>query len=149
MTIRLRRYRPDDLEATVAVWRASKRDAYPYVAVQQRYTLEEDRGHFRRVIAKECEVWLAEAEGRIVGLLALKADYVDQLFVAVDRQRQGVGTLLLRKAMQRSPAGLRLHTFQKNEPARAFYEKHRLCATSFGTSPPPEDEPDVEYHWRP
>ena len=149
MTIHLRRYRPDDLDATVAMWRASKRDAYPYVAVQQRYTLEEDTGHFRGVVAEECEVWLAEAEGRIVGLLALKEDFVDQLFVAVDRQRQGVGTLLLRKAMERSPAGLRLYTFQKNAPARAFYEKHGLRAAGFGTSPAPENEPDVEYHWRP
>jgi len=29
------------------------------------------------------------------------------------------------------------------------YEKHGFIASRFGTSPPPESAPDVEYHWRP
>src|SRR5687767_7326134 len=48
-----------------------------------------------------------------------------------------------------SPDGLALHTHQENHAARAFYEKHGFRAVKFGISPPPENAPDVEYHWRP
>ena len=64
-------------------------------------------------------------------------------------QRCGVGTALLRKAAELSPDGLRLFTFQRNERARSFYEKHGFRVVKFGTSPPPENEPDVEYRWEP
>lgn len=147
--IHIRRYRPADLAQTVSIWHASKRDAFPYVAVQQRYTLAEDTAYFREVVAVECVVWLAEVAGCIAGLLALKDDYIDQLFVAVELQRQGVGTALLQKAREHSPRGLRLFTFQKNAKARAFYEKHGFKAVRFGCSPAPENEPDVEYQWEP
>jgi GNAT superfamily N-acetyltransferase len=145
----LRPYLPADFDETVAVWRASKRAAFPYVEAQQRWTLEDDAGHFRRVISVEYEIWLAEAEGRILGLLARKGDFVDQLFVRPDLQRCGVGTALLRKAAELSPEGLRLFTFQRNRPARSFYEKHGFRAVKFGVSPPPENEPDVEYRLDP
>jgi hypothetical protein len=64
-------------------------------------------------------------------------------------QRRGVGAALLRHAIALSPAGIELHTHVRNAKARAFYEKHHLVAVKFGVSPPPESEPDVEYHWRP
>ena len=145
--IALRRYRPEDLEATVDVWRRSKRAAFPYVAVQQRYSLDDDTAHFRDVIAVTCDVWLAEVDGRVAGLLAPRGELIDQLFVDVDCQGRGVGTALLRAAMQRSPNRLRLFTFQRNPGARAFYERHGFRAEHFGVSAPPENEPDVEYVW--
>jgi GNAT superfamily N-acetyltransferase len=147
--IRLRQYKPDDLEQTVHIWHASKRVAFPYVEIQQRYTLAEDMAYFRDVVVRECIVWLAEVDGRIAGLLAIRGDYIDQLFVAVEQQRQGIGSVLLQKAREHSPYSLRLHTFQKNARARAFYEKHSFQAIRFGRSPAPENEPDVEYQWWP
>jgi ribosomal protein S18 acetylase RimI-like enzyme len=117
--------------------------------MQQSYTLEDDTGYFRDVVATECDVWLAEVNGRIVGLMAMKGSLIDQLFVDVDFQGQGVGTALLVKARERSPAGLQLYTFQKNVTAREFYERHGFTAVRFGASPPPENEPDVKYAWQP
>ena len=148
-TIHIRRYHPEDLAQTVSIWRASKRDAFPYVEAQQHYTLAEDTAYFRDVVAVACVVWLAEVEGRLAGLLAIKDSYIDQLFVAVEQQRQGIGTALLQKAREQSPGGLRLYTFQKNAKARAFYEKHGFRAIRFGHSPAPENEPDIEYQWLP
>jgi len=145
----VRSYLSSDLPELVTLWHAGKREAFPYVAVQQQYTLEDDTVHFREVIAKECEVWLAEIGGHIVGLLALKSDLIDQLFVHVDAQRQGIGTVLLERAKQLSPSGLRAYTFQKNQAARAFFEHHGFRVVSTGKSPPPESEPDLEYAWLP
>jgi hypothetical protein len=87
--IKLRPYHPQDLAQVVAMWRASKRAAFPYVAAQQSYTLEDDTAYFREVIATECKVWLAEVDGQIVGLMAMKGSLIDQLFVDVDFQGRG------------------------------------------------------------
>lgn len=148
--VSLRPFAPDDLEATIATWHESKRTAFPYVPIQQAHTLDDDREFFRAVLLPRADaVWLAEEDGRLVGLLVCEQDVVDQLFVATSAQRRGVGTLLLEKARELHPEGLRLFTFQKNETARAFYEKHGFRAVRFGRSAPPEDEPDVEYRWQP
>jgi len=149
VTLQLDRYEPENLMETVSMWRASKRSAFPYVAVMQQYTLESDVEYFRDSLAAKCEVWLARRDGRIVGMLALDGRFIDQLFVAVEAQRTGVGTALVRKGMERSPEGLALFTFRKNLPARTFYEKHGFAIVRFGVSPPPENEPDVEYCWSP
>ncbi len=79
--------------------------------------------------------------------LVPRAPWIRQLAVFPGYRRQGVGTALLRKAQDRSPAELRLFTFQRNAPARAFYERHGFSAVAFGVSPAPELEPDVEYRW--
>ena len=147
--ISVRPYRPSELAEVVSMWRASKRAAFPYVEVQQLYTLENDTDYFRNVIAAECEVWLAVDEDQIAGLLALRGNLVDQLFVRLGAQRQGVGSALLAKARERYPDGLRAYTFQKNSPARSFFEKHGFEVVRAGLSPPPENEPDLEYVWRP
>lgn len=145
--MKLRRYRPQDLEATVRMWWSVKRVAYPYLELEQSYTLEENLTFFRDRIAPRCEIWLAEQRSEVVGLVALEGSYVDRLYVAVHRQRCGIGTILLAKAKELSPASLWLHTHQQNLQARAFYEKHGFRVARFGISPPPESAPDVEYRW--
>jgi ribosomal protein S18 acetylase RimI-like enzyme len=149
VTLQLDLYQPENLMQTVSMWRASKRSAFPYVAVMQQHTLESDIEYFRDSLATKCEIWLARRDGRIVGMLALDGRLIDQLFVAVEAQRTGVGTALVSKAMERSPESLALFTFRKNLPARAFYEKHGFKIVRFGVSAPPENEPDVEYCWSP
>jgi putative acetyltransferase len=145
--MKLRRYRSEDLGATVGIWFSVKRVAYPYLELEQRYTLEENLEFFRDRIAPRCEIWLAERQAEIVGFLALEESYVDRLYVAVNHQRSGVGAALLAKAKELSPGSLWLHTHQQNHQARAFYEKHDFRVARFGVSPPPESAPDVEYRW--
>jgi ribosomal protein S18 acetylase RimI-like enzyme len=139
----------EDLEAVVQVWHTSGRMAYTFIEPWQRFTLDQARSVFRQQIAPVCEVWVAEAADGIVGYLALKGSYVDRLYVSPLHQRYGIGTALLKHAMERSPTGLELHTHRKNARARAFYEQYGFVPVKYGISPPPESEPDVEYHWRP
>jgi ribosomal protein S18 acetylase RimI-like enzyme len=139
----------DDVEAVVRVWHASGLLAYPFIERWQRFTLELARRVFREEIASVCEIWVAEIQDEIVGYLALRGSYVDRLYVSPNYQRQRIGTSLLKFAMERCPAGLELHTHQKNTPACAFYEQHGFVPVKYGRSPAPENEPDVEYHWRP
>jgi ribosomal protein S18 acetylase RimI-like enzyme len=138
----------DDFEAVVWVWYASGRGAYTFIELWQRFTLDQARDVLREQI-QGCEVWVAETADGILGFLARKESYIARLYVSPAHQRRGIGTSLLQHAMRRSPAGLELHTHQKNTPARAFYEQHGFVAVRYGMSPSPENEPDVEYHWRP
>jgi GNAT superfamily N-acetyltransferase len=56
---------------------------------------DEVRQHFQRVVVPTTETWLAEVDGRTVGVLVLHGEEVDQLYVDPDRQRRGIGSQLL------------------------------------------------------
>ena len=145
----LRPLRAEDAPAVVRVWHESKQAAYPYLPTEQGRTLAEDDEIFRRYILPRTAIWVALVDGAIAGFLAMRGSYVDRLYIHPDRQRRGIGAALLQQAKTLSPAGVQLHTHQQNTQARAFYEKHGFRAVAFGISPPPESEPDVEYHWTP
>jgi putative acetyltransferase len=117
------------------------------VPEHQRHTLEDARTFFRQGILGKCRVWVAVREETMLGLLALEAPWIRTLAVFPEFQRQGVGTALLRAARAASPDDIRLFTFQRNTAGRAFYDHHGFVAVAFGLSPPPEEEPDVEYRW--
>ena len=136
-----------DFDVLVQCWHETNRISYPYVEEHQKHTLAQARVFFRDRVVARCEVWVAVHSATCLGMLALQAPWIRQLAVFPEFQRRGVGTALLRKAQERSPVGLRLFTFQRNQAARAFYEKHGFSADAFGVSPAPEREPDVEYHW--
>lgn len=146
-SINIRNYRPEDLERLIPVWHESKKRAFPYVEVQQQYTLEQDSHFFLTSIVPNCEVWVAEIEDKLVGFIALDDDLIDLLFVDIDDQRQGIGPALIELAKGLSPDKLRAYTFQKNQAGRRFFEKNGFEEIGYGVSPPPEDEPDIELLW--
>jgi GNAT superfamily N-acetyltransferase len=80
--------------------------------------------------------------------MAMNGGFIDQLYVDPDYWRGGIGGKFLDFAKRLSPDHLWLYTLQVNINARAFYEKNGFVVEKFGFSPPPESEPDVEYHWR-
>jgi ribosomal protein S18 acetylase RimI-like enzyme len=141
----IRPFDDPDFEELTEVWFNVNRAAYPYVAVQQQHTLEEARAFFRSSILPRNQVWVAWLGRSIVGFMAFDATHINQLAVAVDHQRRGIGSALLRRLLTTTAGPWRLFTFQRNASARRFYEKHGFCAVRFGVSPPPENEPDVEY----
>ena len=145
----VRPMRDDEVDEVVRVWHESKKVAYPYLPTQQGLTLEDDDRIFRRYILPRDAFWVAHDGAGIAGFLGMQGDYIDRLYVLPDRQGQGVGSALMAKAKELSPAGLRLHTHQQNTQARAFYKRRGFRAVKFGISPPPENAPDVEYHWTP
>ncbi len=105
------------------MWHISKRQAFPYVEAQQRYTLEDDRDYFQRAVLPGSDVWIVHGEHGLLGFMALQSDLIDLLFVAVKARGQGIGTALVNKAKALSPCGLRAYTFQRNKVARAFFEE--------------------------
>jgi GNAT superfamily N-acetyltransferase len=97
------------------------------------------------------ETWVAEVGGRIVAVLVLDAgDMIDQFYVAPGDQRRRVGDAMLAHAKRLRPGGLRLWTFQRNTPARRFYERRGFVAMEFTDGATNmEREADVLYRWTP
>ena len=143
----LRRLRADEAAGACALWTRSKKRAYPWLAIEQARTPQEDFAYFSGTLCARCELWLALRAERVVGVMALEGSHVDQLYVEPDVQGCGVGSALLAHAKALRPGGLSLFTFQRNVRARAFYEARGFRAVRFGVSPAPESEPDVRYEW--
>jgi GNAT superfamily N-acetyltransferase len=136
-----------DFDDLVSGWHETNRVSYRYNAVQQKHTLADARRFFRDKVLSTCEIWVATRSDQLLGVLCLEAPWIRHFAIFPPHQRRGIGSVLLQKAHEYSPAELRLFTFQRNETARAFYEKHGFTAVAFGVSPAPELEPDVEYRW--
>lgn len=93
---------------------------------------------------------MTTVEGSAVGLMVLDGGDLDQLYLDPAWQGHGIGGRLVDLAKQYRPAGLGLWTFQVNEPARRFYERHGFVAAECTDGHRNEEhEPDIRYVWRP
>jgi ribosomal protein S18 acetylase RimI-like enzyme len=144
----IREYRADDFDAVTILWRISREKSLPDFQLEKGHFFYEDRGYFQNHVLKENRVWVVEAGKRPIAFMAMHKDFVDQLYIDPEYWRKGIGCTLLNFAREQSPEHVWLYTLQINVNARAFYEKNGFVAEKFGVSPPPESEPDVEYHWR-
>lgn len=143
----IRPYRDEDFDDVTALWFDAMLTAIPALMERMAHTLEGSRAYFRKSILNENKLWVYEQNGKPVAFLGLNNDFIDRLYVAPQYHRRGIGTALLEFARAEYPNHLWLYTDQANHMARTFYEKNGFVATRFGVTPPPESEPDVEYHW--
>jgi putative acetyltransferase len=144
----VRQARLAEADMLALILRTSMRTAMPFLP--DLHTPEEDRRFLREVVLATCEVWVAELDGLIAGFVAVGDELVEHLYVLPEHQRSGVGTALLDHAKERRPGGFTLWTFQGNDGARRFYERHGLRAICFTDGEQNEEKtPDVQYEWRP
>jgi len=144
----VRDYHSEDFDAVTILWRISREKSLPEFQMLKGHFFFEDQGYFQNHVLKNNQVWVVEVDNRPVAFMAMNKEFVDQLYIHPDYWRQGIGNALLNLAREQSPEHVWLYTHQVNVNARAFYEKNGFVAEKFGVSPPPESEPDVEYHWR-
>lgn len=144
----IREYKLEDFDAVTILWRVAREKSLPDFQREKGHFFYEDQNYFQNQILKKNTVWVAEVAERPVAFMAMEKDFIDQLYVHPDHWRRGIGEALLRFAREQPSDHLWLYTLQVNVNARAFYEKNGFIAEKFGVSPPPESEPDVEYHWR-
>ena len=147
MEPRIRLYRENDFEPVTLLWRRSRDVSLPEFQHQKGHPFEQDQWYFRHFILKQNKVWVAEVNAGPAGFLAMRDDFIDDLYVDPAYWHRGIGSACLDFARTLSPDHLWLYTLQINFVARAFYQKKGFVAKKFGFSPPPESEPDVEYHW--
>ncbi|MBW6420137.1 GNAT family N-acetyltransferase [Rhizobium sp. XQZ8] len=143
--IGLRRLNIEDMPAAAIVHRTSFDARLPWLA--GLHTAEEDRGYWSGPLFKSCEIWGAERNGKLLGVIAFRQGWIDQLYILPEAQGQGIGSALLEVAKAAHPE-LRLWTFKCNTEARRFYEARGFKAIEeTDGSGNEEKEPDVLYGW--
>lgn len=145
-----RPYRPDELDAVVDLWYGTWHATFPDLRHHEPKAAW--RRRFADEIAATEQVYVAEVAGCLAGFLAVRLEdggsgYLHQIFVAQGCQRRGVGSALIATAKRLAPAGLRLHTLQRNAPAAAFYEGHGFTVVARGIGR--VGLPNAQYAWTP
>ena len=133
------------MDAAAGVHRTSFDHALP--ALAGPHTPDEDRWFYRERVFGTCEVWGAFDGAAMTGIVAFREGWIDQLYVLPMAQRRGVGSALLQVA-QNTCDRLQLWTFQRNGPARRFYEARGFVLVRETDGAENEErEPDVLYLW--
>ncbi len=141
----LRQLKLDDMDAAARVVRTAFDQALPSLA--GLHTPEEDQWFFRERVFETCEVWGTFDGAAMRGIIAFREGWIDQLYVLPTAQRRGVGKDLLQVA-QNAFGRLQLWTFQRNAPARRFYEARGFALIQQTDGARNEEkEPDVLYLW--
>ena len=92
------------------------------------------------------EVTVSVRGGAIVGFMALKPTYMDQIYIRGDSQSLGIESAFVRTAKETYPDRLDLHTLASNNRAIAFYERHGFEIVERGIAPD-EGVPEVMMRW--
>ncbi len=105
---------------------------------------------FKRELHANWDFFVADRDGQIVGLLALKPDtnQLDQLFIAPEQQGRGMGLQLLDFAKQTLPNGMWLRTAELNKRAIQFYSSAGFSIDRVERRPE-WDRNDIVMSWQP
>jgi GNAT superfamily N-acetyltransferase len=136
-------FRVELADELVAMWRASFERG---VGVIDPHPPSEQRACLLGEVLSHNSVRVALAGGRVIGFVAASDDRIAQLYVHLDYQGRGIGTLLLDWAKAQSAGKLSLFTFARNARACAFYECNGFVAVARGFEPVWQLE-DVSYEW--
>src|SRR4030095_2668086 len=138
-------YLPQYGRELVQMWRDSFEQA---VGIRDPHTFEDQLRFVEQELVRNHSVVivLEKGAGKVVGFLAATTKQISQLYVHVDHQGKGIGSMLVNLAKQNSSGRLRLFTFECNKNAQRFYEHHgfKIVARGFEKS---WQLPDIEYEW--
>lgn len=92
------------------------------------HTPDEDLTFVREVLLPSSRVTVAEDQtGDIAAFIAVRGEWVDQLYVGPNLLDCGIGSALLSTALEDMKSA-KLHCFQQNRGARRLYERHGFRA---------------------
>jgi len=121
--IHLRRYRPEDEDAAIALWLETWQKAYPEIDFAARVSWWRER--WRNELVPKASIIVAEAAGALTGFVTIDASgYLDQLVVAPDRWGSDIATRLLDETKRLSPDRITLLVNQDNARAIGFYRRN-------------------------
>ena len=142
----IREARPEDAGVIAEIWLASFKATYGFPPAHPD---DDVRAWVADVLLPETDTWIAEEERGVAnGFISIGEGSIEQLYVSPGWTGRGIGSRLVRLAQARRPAGLELWTFQVNDGARRFYERHGFRAVELTDGAGNEErQPDVRYVW--
>jgi GNAT superfamily N-acetyltransferase len=140
----------EDALAVADLYTAARVHAVPQMP-PALHTNEEDRAYLARKLAEpDVEVWVAEADGEIVGYAQCTPTFLDGLYILPERKGQGIGSLLLDVVDATHPDGYELWVFESNIGARRLYERRGLVEVERTDGAGNEEKaPDIRMARRP
>jgi GNAT superfamily N-acetyltransferase len=138
----------DDAPEVARIHLAARRTAMPWL--REVHSDEETYAWAATILPAENEIWVAEADGRVVAFAAIAPGWLNHLYVDPEWRGRGIGRRLLDLAKERNPEEVLLWTFARNARARRFYENGGFVVIEETDGAGNEErEPDVRYRWRP
>jgi len=152
LNLNLRRASNSDAEAIAEVYLRSRKELVacaPLVHSDQSV-----REWIRHKLLPEGDVTVATHAGVLVGFLSVsrsaECSWIAHLYLLPTYTRRGIGTAFLNHARNTLPPPIRLYTFQCNDSAREFYERHGFKAIAYSDGSENEEKcPDILYEWQP
>ncbi|MFJ5790977.1 GNAT family N-acetyltransferase [Lysinibacillus sp. NPDC093197] len=136
-------YSPEFAEQTVAMWRDSKEQA---IGQKEMHSVENHIYFLNHILPEQFQIDLAFIENTVVGMIAYNMSEISQLYIHLSYQGLGIGQTLLDRAKAHSSGKLTLYTFEVNDKAQRFYEKHGFKIIGRGHENE-ENLPDILYEW--
>jgi 8-oxo-dGTP pyrophosphatase MutT (NUDIX family) len=150
---RIRVIRNGDAKECAQVYLRSR--AFGVAGVPVIHAEQEVRRWVMNDLIGERDTTVAEIDGTIVAMMVVDPGrkgpaWIEQLYLDPSWMGRGLGDRFMAEAKRDYPRGLQLWTFQVNEPARRFYERHGFVAAEFTDGSGNEERaPDVRYVWEP
>ena len=141
--ILIRPYSLEYSEQTVAMWRDSKEQA---IGQKEMHSFDNHLYFLNHILPEQFHIHVALIDDTVVGMIAYNEYEISQLYIHKDYQGLGIGRTLLTQAKAQSSGRLTLYTFEVNEKAQRFYEKHGFTIIGRGHENE-ENLPDIQYEW--
>lgn len=125
------------------MWRDSKEQA---IGQKEVHDVENHIYFLNNILPEQYDIDIALIDEEVVGMIAYNDSEISQLYIHLEYQGIGIGRTLLNKAKAQSSGKLTLYTFEVNENAQRFYEKHGFVIISRGHENE-ENLPDIQYEW--
>jgi ribosomal protein S18 acetylase RimI-like enzyme len=105
--------------------------------------------HYESEVATKRQTIVAVDGSRVRGFVTMTPDgFVTALHVEAASRDQGIGGLLLERAKRELSPEVNLYSFQANEKANAFYQRHGFAEINRTSGDNEENLPDILMEWR-
>lgn len=139
----------DEAEAAAEVYLAA-RALMTYIPQLPIFEPVSVKRYFREILFKTSRVYGAEADGRVIGIIALKEGWIEQLNISPSHTNQGHGVRLIASAKASFPTGLQLWVLEQNTNAIRFYEREGFITVERTSGERAMEQiPDRRMIWRP
>ena len=139
----------------LSLWRKSFHQAIGFEEDTREEVVREHLEYLQSYNPDIIRVALEENENKIIGFMAKEGKIIKDLFIHVEYQRKGLGSIFINQAKEEEEF-LSLQTLELNKGAQKFYEFHdfiivRRGFASFEANPwatKKEQLADISYEWK-
>lgn len=117
----IRKFEEKDINDVMQIWK--KENIRTHKFIQEKYW--ENNYNYVKEIMPNAEIFVYTINENIVGFIGIVSNYIEGLFVDINNQCKGIGTMLLNKVKENNEI-LTLSVYKKNTKAINFYRNNNF-----------------------